>query len=73
MRFFAYFGSLKILINMKYLGYSYYMCAKSKNRMHNSISFLPKCEKRDILVEPNFFVISFCQKHGKNSAMAKKG
>ena len=48
------------------------ICAKPKNRMRNSVSFLLKCKKRGTLVGPTFFGTFFGQKYGKNSAASKQ-
>ena len=48
-----------------------FICAKPKNRMRNSVSFLLKCKKRGTLMEPNFSGTFFGQKHGKNSDASK--
>ena len=49
-----------------------YICAKPKNRMRNSVSFLQKCKKRGTLVGPTFSGTFFGQKYGKNSAASKQ-
>ena len=48
------------------------ICAKPKNRMRNSVSFLLKCKKRGTLVGPTFSGTFFGQKYGKNSAASKQ-
>ena len=48
------------------------ICAKPKNRMRNSVSFLLKFKKRGTLVGPTFSGTFFGQKYGKNSAASKQ-
>ena len=50
------------------------ICAKSKNRIYNSVSFFLKCEKRGTLVGPTCFstFLVLCEKHKKNRVVAKK-
>ena len=66
---------LCLLVLEWFFMYVFYLsiCAKPKNRMRNSVSFLLKCKMRGCtLVGPTLFGTFFRQKHGKNSAASKQ-